>query len=71
MEDYDAINLEHEALVLVVTSTFGNGDPPENGEVNTSILNQIQFFIASNIIPGIVSTVLTNRKRMCHISRTT
>ncbi len=35
MEDYDIQNLEYESLVLVVTSTFGNGDPPENGEVST------------------------------------
>ena len=33
MADYDLINIEHETLVMVVTSTFGNGDPPENGEV--------------------------------------
>lgn len=33
MEEYDIVHLEHETLVLVVTSTFGNGDPPENGEV--------------------------------------
>jgi len=32
MADYDVISLEHEALVMIVTSTFGNGDPPENGE---------------------------------------
>ncbi|CAH2281649.1 nitric oxide synthase, endothelial [Pelobates cultripes] len=32
MDQYDTVNLEHETLVLVVTSTFGNGDPPENGE---------------------------------------
>lgn len=32
MADYDVSSIEHEALLLVVTSTFGNGDPPENGE---------------------------------------
>ncbi|CAL8084386.1 unnamed protein product [Orchesella dallaii] len=32
MDEYDIINIEHETLILVVTSTFGNGDPPENGE---------------------------------------
>lgn len=35
MEEYDIVHLEHETLVLVVTSTFGNGDPPENGEVRS------------------------------------
>uniref|UniRef100_A0A8B9PK17 Nitric oxide synthase n=1 Tax=Apteryx owenii TaxID=8824 RepID=A0A8B9PK17_APTOW len=33
MDEYDIVHLEHETMVLVVTSTFGNGDPPENGEV--------------------------------------
>ncbi|XP_074841478.1 nitric oxide synthase 3 isoform X3 [Carettochelys insculpta] len=32
MDEYDIVCLEHETLVLVVTSTFGNGDPPESGE---------------------------------------
>lgn len=50
MSDYDISSMEHEALLLVVTSTFGNGDPPENGEVNICfcvllfILN-IGFFV--------------------------
>uniref|UniRef100_A0A3Q2NWL0 Nitric oxide synthase n=1 Tax=Fundulus heteroclitus TaxID=8078 RepID=A0A3Q2NWL0_FUNHE len=33
MDEYDVVDLEHETLVLAVTSTFGNGDPPENGEL--------------------------------------
>lgn len=32
MDSYDMSHLEHEALLLIITSTFGNGDPPENGE---------------------------------------
>lgn len=43
MADYDVMDLEHETLVLVVTSTFGNGDPPENGEAST---NAFQRFLA-------------------------
>ena len=33
MVDYDFTDLEYEELLLIVTSTFGNGDAPENGEV--------------------------------------
>ncbi|XP_026757602.2 nitric oxide synthase-like isoform X1 [Galleria mellonella] len=32
MSDYDVFSIEHETLVLIVTSTFGNGEPPANGE---------------------------------------
>ncbi|XP_038050616.1 nitric oxide synthase, brain-like isoform X2 [Patiria miniata] len=32
MEDYDVVELETETLILIITSTFGNGEPPENGE---------------------------------------
>lgn len=32
MDEYDANELRFETIVLLVTSTFGNGDPPANGE---------------------------------------
>ncbi|XP_026742645.1 nitric oxide synthase-like [Trichoplusia ni] len=32
MADYDMFSIEHETLLLIVTSTFGNGEPPANGE---------------------------------------
>lgn len=33
MDQYQLSHLEEEQLLLVVTSTFGNGDSPGNGEV--------------------------------------
>lgn len=43
MSDYDMSSIEHEALLLVVTSTFGNGDPPENGEVSNLVTGGTQY----------------------------
>lgn len=33
MDEYRLSQLEEEQLLLVVTSTFGNGGAPSNGEV--------------------------------------
>lgn len=51
MADYDISNIEHEALLLVITSTFGNGDPPENGEViMTLTINNVHEQFCNNIL---------------------
>uniref|UniRef100_A0A8B9EGI6 nitric-oxide synthase (NADPH) n=1 Tax=Anser cygnoides TaxID=8845 RepID=A0A8B9EGI6_ANSCY len=44
MDEYDIVHLEHETMVLVVTSTFGNGDPPENGEPYRLSLRRFSVF---------------------------
>ena len=33
LEDYRVTDIENEQCVLVVASTFGNGEPPDNGQV--------------------------------------
>ncbi|XP_059050101.1 nitric oxide synthase-like protein [Achroia grisella] len=43
MVDYDITSIEHEALLMVVTSTFGNGDPPENGVAFAEHLCEILY----------------------------
>ena len=35
MDEYDVENLANEECVYLVASTFGNGDPPRNGEVRS------------------------------------
>ncbi|OWA50884.1 Nitric oxide synthase, brain [Hypsibius exemplaris] len=40
-DHYDLTHLEHEALLLIVTSTFGNGDPPDNGKEFAGYLHQL------------------------------
>ena len=38
MADYDVTELTTETLFIIVTSTFGNGDPPDHGMVYICII---------------------------------
>lgn len=60
MSDYDMTCLEHEALLLIVTSTFGNGDPPENGELFAKHLAAVK--LTGDTSPDIdsINSVSTN-----------
>uniref|UniRef100_A0A674JQL3 Nitric oxide synthase 3 n=1 Tax=Terrapene triunguis TaxID=2587831 RepID=A0A674JQL3_9SAUR len=51
MDEYDIVSLEHETLVLVVTSTFGNGDPPESGESFAKALMEMSCPYVSSTQP--------------------
>ncbi|XP_044860215.1 nitric oxide synthase, endothelial isoform X1 [Mauremys mutica] len=51
MDEYDIVSLEHETLVLVVTSTFGNGDPPESGESFAKALMEMSSPYVSSTQP--------------------
>lgn len=53
MDAYDTFNLEHEALLLIVTSTFGNGDPPENARTFARQLQAIK--VTGDTTPDIES----------------
>ena len=42
MKEYEHAQLTHESLLLVVTSTYGNGEPPENGTSFSSYLQSMK-----------------------------
>ena len=55
MQDYNIALLQNETMLLVVTSTFGNGDTPDNGAVkylsfikNYTITINNSLFISSS-----------------------
>jgi sulfite reductase alpha subunit-like flavoprotein len=43
MDEYEFENLHKESLLILVTSTFGNGEPPDNGKVFSIISSFINI----------------------------
>ncbi|KAL1140194.1 hypothetical protein AAG570_000126, partial [Ranatra chinensis] len=52
MAEYDMSSIEHEALLIVVASTFGNGDPPENGQEFAQSLYSMKMDLNSELANG-------------------
>uniref|UniRef100_A0A8C7UQL0 Nitric oxide synthase n=1 Tax=Oncorhynchus mykiss TaxID=8022 RepID=A0A8C7UQL0_ONCMY len=70
MDEYDMVDLEHETLVLAVTSTFGNGDPPENGEKYLSLqwTNKVLFYTASVLVVPVSASLRSYKVRFNSVS---
>ncbi|XP_033627460.1 nitric oxide synthase, brain-like [Asterias rubens] len=70
MDDYDVADLEHESLLLVVASTFGNGDPPDNGQSFARYLvqksNAQQCKNMNNNDDGLDSTDFVDYEQFCN-----
>ena len=54
MADYDTSNLKYQQVIIAVASTFGEGEPPANGESfqkNLQEMKKKQDKISLNGIP--------------------
>lgn len=59
MEDYNFQDLKNERLMMIVTSTFGNGDPPGNGEVSANILTFNRLNLSNDLADHIMAVIIT------------
>uniref|UniRef100_A0A8D0C3I7 Nitric oxide synthase n=1 Tax=Salvator merianae TaxID=96440 RepID=A0A8D0C3I7_SALMN len=77
MDDYNIEELEKEALLLVVTSTFGNGDSPSNGKtLQNALLSRKQlsnkfryavFGLGSSMYPEFCAFARTVYQKLAHL----
>ncbi|XP_055513563.1 nitric oxide synthase 2b, inducible [Leucoraja erinacea] len=70
MDDYDMNNLAKESLVLVVASTFGNGDSPGNGEVFKKSLFNKKLLMAFKFRYGIFGLGSRQYPQFCAFAHT-
>lgn len=66
MTDYNCDDLERETLILIVTSTFGNGQPPENGEV--SVVHQSLYSVCLNLLYSSFLFKKSFEKKFCNMA---
>ncbi|XP_017204583.2 nitric oxide synthase, inducible isoform X1 [Oryctolagus cuniculus] len=77
MDEYQLSNLEREQLLLVVTSTFGNGDSPGNGEklkrslfMLKELTNKFRyavFGLGSSMYPQFCAFARDIDQKLCHL----
>nr|DBA34249.1 TPA: hypothetical protein GDO54_001828 [Pyxicephalus adspersus] len=67
MQDYNISNLDKETLLLIVTSTFGNGDCPGNGEVSSMYAI---FGLGSSMYPQFCAFAHTLDQKMAQLGST-
>ncbi|CAH2219843.1 nitric oxide synthase, inducible [Pelobates cultripes] len=77
MDEYDISNLEKETLLLIVTSTFGNGDCPGNGETfkksisaMSKLKNKLRFAVfglGSSMYPHFCAFAHTMEEKLANL----
>lgn len=48
MADYDYTKITYESVLLLVASTFGNGEAPENGKLFTEMVNEYKKHLSQH-----------------------
>ncbi len=69
MEDFDKVDLSKEHLLLVLTSTWGEGDPPENAVGFWTALSQDNFSKLDGLKFSVLALGDTNYADFCEMGK--